>query len=649
MKIQFISIAMLGAAIISRAGDDTLANAEGTLRFTLAVNDGLATYRVDRIAGDAATPVLEASPLGLTRTDAEFAKGLTLVSASEPVAVTDDYTLIAGKQRHIVSTGVERTFTLRNALGATLTISARAYRDGVAFRYGLPGHGSQLLLIADEATGFNLPDQARIWVQPYSKVDVWAPGYEAEWLNGVPAGTPASNSEGWALPLLFNAGGAWALITETALEPDYFGIHLQSEAPAGLYRARLPEEPETYGVAPRAAAITLPWVSPWRVIVVGSSAGAVAQATLVTDLARPSEVPDTSWIKSGPATWSWWSDMYSPSDYPKLTPFVDAASKFGWPYSLVDLGWHRMANGDIKQLVDYAAQRAVGILVWYNSAGKHNQVPDAGPAQILHDPLLRDAEFARIAAMGIKGIKVDFMQSDKQFVVSLYHDILRDAARHRLVVNFHGCTIPRGWDRTYPHLLTMEAIRGGEQYWDKKFAEDAQTLNTIYAFTRNAVGPMDYTPTVFTDPGATNPGLQPHLTTDAHELALLVVFHSGIQHVIDPAPSLMSQPAFVQDYLTRLPTAWDETRYVAGTPGELAVVARRSGTTWYLSGINGLKTPQTIKVPLAFLGSGDAVLSLITDGAAPAEFAHRTGRATAQDVLEIELAARGGFAARLSR
>ncbi|MFT3830483.1 MAG: glycoside hydrolase family 97 catalytic domain-containing protein [Opitutaceae bacterium] len=638
-----------GAAALAatQPADLALTNAEGTLRFSLHVRDGAAAYTVDRLAGATAAPVLELSPLGLTRTDADFATGLTFVAAGEVRAVEDEYTLVAGKQRHIRSRGVERTFTLRNAAGMTLTIAARAYRDGVAFRYGLPGAGAQLLRISGEATGFNLPDGARVWAQPYSKVAVWAPGYEADYANGVPAGTAAPAEQGWALPLLFHSGATWALITESALEPTYFASHLQQQAPGGLYRVRLPEADETYGVAPQEAAFTLPWVSPWRMVVVGSTPGAISDSTLITDLARPSELAETAWIKPGVASWSWWSDMSSPGDYAKLVPFVDAAARFRWPYSLIDLGWHEMRGGDIKRLADYAARKNVGLLVWYNSAGKHNQVPEAGPRDVLNDPLRRDAEFARIAALGIKGIKVDFMQSDKQFVVALYHDILRDAARHHLVVNFHGATIPRGWNRTYPHLLTMEAVRGGEQYWDRTFAEQAHTLHTIYAFTRNAVGPMDYTPTVLTDPGASNPQLQPHLTTNAHELALLVVFQSGLQHVIDPAASLVSQPAFVQDYLTDLPAAWDESRCLAGAPGELAVFARRSGSTWYVAGINGLKTPQTIEVPLAFLGAGQFELSLIADGAKPSEFAHAARTANAGETLELTLAGRGGFAAKL--
>lgn len=637
-----------GRSAAADASDLSVANAEGTLRFTLAVQNGEGIYRVDLIDGSQTRPVIEASPLGLVRTDADFSKGLTLVSATAAKRISDDYTLLAGNQRRIQSSATERTYTLKNQIGMQVTLTARVYRDGVAFRYGLPGSSSQMYFISDELTGFKIPEGSKVWTQPYSKVDKWAPGYESDYVNGVPAGTQSPGQEGWALPLLVRTNDVWALVTESGLEPTYFASHLQPTAPSGLYRLRMPEEPETYGVAPRSPAVTLPWLSPWRVVIIGKQPASIVESTLVTDVARPADAQDTSWIKPGVAAWSWWSDMESPRDYAKSTAFVDAAAKFHWPYSLVDLGWEDMKNGgDIKQLADYAAKKNVGLILWYNSGGRHNELHDAGVVDKMVDPLVRDAEMARIAAMGVKGIKVDFMQSDKQYVIGLYHDIIRDAARHKLLVNFHGATIPRGWNRTYPNLVTMEAVRGGEQYWDKTFAENAQTFSSIYVFTRNAVGPMDYTPGVFTDPGAANPQLVPHLTTHAHELALLVVFQSGIQHVIDNASSLMKQPDYVQDYLTDLPTAWDESHLIAGAPGELAVFARRAGKTWYLSGINGLKMPQTIKVPLAFLGKGKFSASLITDGSSGAEFAHATRSATAKDQWDIALLGRGGFAARL--
>jgi hypothetical protein len=249
---------------------------------------------------------------------------------------------------------------------------------------------------------------------------------------------------------------------------------------------------------------------------------------------------------------------------------------------------------------------------------------------------------ARLEKWGIKGIKVDFFQSDKQFVIGLYLDILRDAARHHLLVDFHGATLPRGWSRTYPNLLTMEAVRGSEQYWDDTFAENAQTFNTIYAFTRNAVGSMDYTPMIFTD----SPDQKSHKTTNAHELALSVIFESGLQHFVDSAQSLVSQPAFILDFLKAVPVAWDQTRFIDGYPGALCILARRKGQDWYMAGINGERTDKAIRIPLDFLGKGTYEGSLIYDGTGPHDFAHKMILAGGQDTVQVELAGRGGFASR---
>lgn len=622
----------------------TVSSPDGRLCFQLEISNGRASYRIN--AGHEA--VIEPSPLGLTRSDADFTTGLQFASSSETRPVEETYTLHGSKEREVSRRANERVFRLRNGVGMTITLTVRAFDDGIGFRYGFPGQGSQVLQWTGEATGFNLPDEGRVWTQPYQKVDVWAPGYEAEYVNGAPIGTSAGVPEGWAMPLLAATKGRWTMLAESNVGPDAFAIHLQPEAPGGLYLARLPEAPETYGVAPQAASITLPWESPWRVIITGKSPGDIVESTLITDLASPSKVEDTSWIRPGLATWSWWSDHPSPGNFDKLMPFIDAAAELGWPYSLVDLGWHQMQGGDIAELARKAAERRVGLLVWYNSAGKHNEVPDAGPRHLVNDPLVRDAEFARIAAMGIKGIKVDFMQSDKQFVIGLYHDILGAAAKHKLLVNFHGATAPKGWERTWPHLLTMEAVRGGEQYWEQAFAEKAHTLNTIYAFTRNAVGPMDYTPTVFNRPVETNAKMVQNQTTHAHELALLVVFQSGIQHVIEHATGLMAQPDYVKEFLNRMPAAWDETRVLAGEPGRLAIIARRSGNTWYVGGINGTDNPTKEHLDLGFLTGGKRTISLITDSSERRTSLHRKIVSKPDEKLPVNLSPRGGFAAKIT-
>jgi hypothetical protein len=263
----------------------------------------------------------------------------------------------------------------------------------------------------------------------------------------------------------------------------------------------------------------------------------------------------------------------------------------------------------------------------------------------MFDPAKREAEFAKIAGWGVKGVKVDFLQSDKQGLLQLYLDILRDAAKHHLFVDFHGCTLPRGWARTFPNLLTSEAVRGAEQYWDPNFAAHAASLHTIYTFTRNVVGSMDYTPVVFSTPA----GRHPHQTTYAHELATAVAFESGLQHFADGVPAYRQLPDDVQAFLKRVPVAWDETHYLAGEPGDLSVLARRHGDDWFIAGLNGRAEPRQVAVLLKFLPPGDYRGQLIGDGADPLNFAVRALTPSAGDTVDVPVLGRGGFVISLVR
>ncbi len=312
------------------------------------------------------------------------------------------------------------------------------------------------------------------------------------------------------------------LLTEAALNGTYVGMHLNANPTDGQYHLRFPEPNEAFNSLHIRPEVTLPWTSPWRVIHLSDSLNGIVTANLVHHLAKPSTVADTDWIKPGKASWSWWYYSDSPQDYNQLTPYVDFAAEMGWAYSLVDANWNRMKNGDLEKLAAYAKEKGVQLLVWYNSGGPNNVVTEE-PRDLMHTPEARREAFAMLRDLGVAGVKIDFFQSDKQPIIQQYIDILEDAAEYQLLVNFHGCTLPRGWARTYPHLLTMEAVFGAEAY---KFAERypayAPTHNTILPFTRNVVGSMDFTPV------ALSMSTHPRRTTTAHELALPVVFESGL-------------------------------------------------------------------------------------------------------------------------
>jgi hypothetical protein len=646
-----LALLLLLPATLAAQGTETgdpplsLTNRERTLRFTLLFDGETVAYRVDRLTPSGAPQVvIERSPLGITRASQDFSRGLELLNASAVSEPSASYRMVTGKQLEVRTRARQRVFTFRKSTGAVMTITVRAMRDGVAFRYGFPGTAAVQDSLIGESTGFHLPP-GRAWMQPYQRVATWTPAYESDYRNGIPTGTPAPDDVGWALPMLFHTSDAWVLVTEAGLDRTSYGVHVERSAEDGLYRVRLPEEEETYGVAPRAAAITLPWASPWRVLIIGSELGTIVESTLVTDLAQPAAFGDVSWVKPGRVSWSWWSDMTSPRDYQKVFPFVDLASRLKWEYSLLDAGWQQMKNGGTPEdLAEYAKARNVGLIAWYNSGGAHNQAND-GPRDLMVDPEVRRAEMRRIAALGFKGIKVDFMLSDKQYVIALYQDILRDAYANKLFVDFHGSTIPRGWQRTYPNLLTMEAVKGSEQYGDTVFQRNAAIYNTIYPFTRNVIGSMDYTPMIFGDA----PDRLPHLTTNPHELALSVVFESGLQHFVSTPAMIDAQPDYVRDFLTVVPTVWDETRFVDGYPGRLAVLARRRGTDWYVGAITSDTMVSVAEVPLRFLGAGNYDVSLISDGEDVDRFAYATETLARRDTMTVELAPRGGFVARFTR
>jgi hypothetical protein len=460
----------------------------------------------------------------------------------------------------------------------------------------------------------------------------------------MPIGTAAPDRAGWALPMLFHSNDEWVLISEAGLDRTSYGVHVERRAEGGMYRVRLPEEDETNGVAPQAAVIGFPWSPPWRVIIVGQTLATIVESTAVTDLAPPPTTTDVAWIKPGRASWSWWSDTTSPRDYQKLFPFVGLASQMRWEYSLLGQGWPVMENGgDVNDLLEYAKARNVALTLWYDLGGTHTEVPDSASRVLLTDPEARRAEFKRIAALGVKGITVDFMPSDKQYVIALYEDILRDAAANHLFVDFHGSTIPRGWQRTFPNLLSMEAVKGAEQYSDSSFEGNAALFNTIYPFTRNVIGPMDYTPMIFGDV----PNRRVHLTTNAHELALSVVFESGLQHFVSTPAMIDAQPEYVKEFLQVVPTVWDETRFVDGYPGRYVVLARRRGPDWYLGAITSDTLVSVVEVPLHFLGAGPYSVRLISDGDDYDQFSSNAATLTNRDTMTVELAPLGGFVAQV--
>ena len=581
---------------------------------------------------------IEPSPLGLEREDGRFIENLRYISSDKKKNVLVTYQLVSGKHLDCCSEFNELLIRFQNRRGQKINLILRAYDDGVAFKYQFPGQKSHETRILRESTGFNL-GTGQAWAHPYDTVAKWNPGYETYYEGPMEIGTSAPlNKNGWAFPLLFKSLDTWIMISESNLDGTYGASHLYSGCNDGLYRIKFAEAEEAMGYYENTSHSKIPWETPWRFMIIGNELSVIVESDMVTDLADMSRLENTSWIKPGRASWSWWSESDSPRDYNRLLPYIDFAADMGWEYSLVDANWNRMKNGTLEQLAEYASEKGVGLLLWYNSGGKHNEVPEE-PRDLMDEREIRRKEFERISKMGIKGIKVDFFQSDKEEIIKQYIEILEDAADYQLVVNFHGCTLPRGWRRTWPNLLSMEAVRGGESYkFDPNYPQDAPSHLATLPFTRNVVGPCDYTPGGFSN------STYPHLTTYAFELALPIVIESGIMHYADTPAKTHELPDYVQSLLKELPVCWDETRYLAGYPGKDAVIARRKDKRWYIGGINGESVEKELTINIETLMSEGTMLEIIQDGETP-ELIQKSRLTAGESTFTTHLKPYGGFVA----
>ena len=594
---------------------------------------------------------IESSPLGIEYEDADFTTGLIPVSTTLR-DVSDPYNMFCGKRLERSLEARILTLCLENEEGKALEIDFAVAADGIAFRYRRPGDGQAV--VAREVSGFAIPEGAVGWIQPYDRfIGSW-PAYERTY-NRVPAGADSSTDgmefldDGWSFPALFRIPEPkrYLLLSEAGLDENYAASRFEQQVEERLYRLRLPSEEEGNGTGEVRPAAALPWETAWRVAILGDL-GTVVESTLVDDLSPDPERPldyFEEWVEPGRVAWSWRSQ--GTGDAALQREYIDFAGEYSWEYVLIDAGWDQwdQAESLMPQLADYARARGVGILLWYNSGGPHNTMSAATPRDRMHQPGVRRAELEKIAGWGVRGIKVDFFASDKQDRIGQYLGILRDAADNRLMVNFHGCTLPRGWQRTWPNLMSHEAVYGAENY---NISDGPSSLHNVrLVFNRNVVGSMDYTPVNF------KAALDARGITYAHQLALAVVFESGLVHFADRADSeegagyrkVFGVYPRVAAFLSEVPVAWDETRYVAGDPDTLAVLARRKAMTWYIAGISGpLEETANISLPLGelCLGSGRDY-TLFESGQAADELDIVEGQADTGKDFNLSLGPRDGF------
>ena len=603
------------------------------LVFNLQLDEGRLYYRLDHSGEE----VVRKSRLGVVRSDADLANDLSFKVRSEPENSNEKISFLTGKQVEIEVESIAQSFSFQNSQGNVIEVQAKIIDGGLALRYVFPDETNELVTIHDDLMEFRLPENGHAWLQPYDEITRYTPAYEKYYVNGEPLGMVGNYGNGWCFPALFNNGSHWLLLSEAGIDGDYSGTHLDNLEGSATYTLRWPETSEANAIGSSQPNGKLPWQTSWKTMAVGDL-NTIIKSELVKILAAPSRIDDTSWIKPGRASWSWLSDHPSPKDFNKLKSFIDLAADMQWEYSLVDANWDQMEGGTIDELVAYAKQKRVGILMWYNSGGPHNEVTEA-PRNIMNDRSSRRKEFERLQKLGVKGVKIDFFQSDKEVMMKLYKEILDDAVEFKIMVNFHGCTIPRGWSRTYPNLMTMESVRGAESY---TFAEDypanAPELNTILPFTRNVIGSMDYTPVIFTHME------YPHITSNGHEMALAVLFESGWLHFGDGVQGYQSLGEKEKAFLREIPVTWDQLEFISGTPGKEVILARRKGDSWYLAGINGEDSSKKWEIDLSVF-PGDYSMLKIVDGTTPDQLACAVE--PKPDKLMVEVLPYGGFTLRL--
>ncbi|HEU0227796.1 MAG TPA: glycoside hydrolase family 97 catalytic domain-containing protein [Arachidicoccus soli] len=551
--------------------------------------------------------ILQDSKLGIIRTDGDFSKDLKVIKVSNPSLVKEKYTMRNAKKENISYTATRRVIETANQSGKKMNIIFQVSNDGVAFQYVFPEKSTDIKHIRSEATSFHFYPSTKAWLQPKTEAQSGFghsnPSYEAHYMMGIPVGTASPGPNGWVYPALFKYNNVWILITEAALGRTYCGTALQQYSNDGEYKINFPEAPEKIGDGALDPASTLPWHTPWRIIVLGNLK-TIMESTLGTDLAFPAKKMDTSFIKPGKASWSWIMKKDDSTVFKVQKEYIDFAANMHWQYCLIDADWDQKIGYDsIRILADYAQQKGVGLLLWYNSAGDWNTVKYT-PRNKLLTHQSRIKEFALLHSMGIKGIKVDFFGGDGQSMIDYYQDILEDAATYQLLVNFHGATLPRGWQRTYPNLMTTEAVYGYEMItFSQKDADLAPAHMIMCSMVRNVFDPMDFTPMNLYE--------VPHIhrvTTAAFELATSVVFLSGIQHYAESPQGMVHVPEYVKDFLRKLPNHWEDVKFIEGYPGKLEIVARKSGNTWYVAGLNGEDISKPLQLDLSFLKNKKGVL-----------------------------------------
>lgn len=614
LPLKYFSGILISLICWSCQPEMSVTSPDGRNKLTFSLNEkGQLNYTIN--AG--ANILIEPSRMGIKTTESQntFTEGLTYESCSSAV-INEKYTLPTGKCSLYLNQANEKTFSFTNTEGGKIRLIARAYNDGVAFRYQIDSPIN--ITITQELTTFNIPSETTTWMMD------WKKDYENFYPKRQVEDLPAQEL---LYPALMQIGKNWLLLTEAAVY-DQPATHLLKQAQTNHFSVAFAREDSTFTIGQQ-------YLSPWRTFILGEQLGEIVESVLVENLNPPTEISDQSWIRPGVAVFPWWGNYLANSYIDTLKTYVDLAAEMKWEWlefdiSLINTPFHSSRDWEkvdwIPQLTAYAHSKGIKVYGW-------------DEIKILNNEKGRNFVFDRYKAMGVDGIKIDYIDSDAQYAMKFRDTACAVAAQKKLLVSFHGETLPRGHRRRYPNIMTHEGVKGAEYYTFKGERCPTPQHNCTLPFTRNVVGPMDYTPVTFTIRKE-----NPRTTTYAHELALAFVFESGWVCMADRPAAYLNSPA--RPLLEKAEASWDETRFIDGYPGEYVCLARRKGNNWYLAAINS-GTSRRLSIPMRFLSKGSYQFDLYEDAAEkPLTQLHiRKINCQSEDTLKIQLPPNGGCAA----
>lgn len=605
----FIVMAMLLGSSVASAENKQVTSPDGKLVVTVSDTDGRPSYSVsyDNVL------FLQPSPLGMVANIGDFSSGMSLEKNVSTNKIDETYELASIKKSKVHYVANEAVFSFTQQGKTIYDVIFRISNNDVAFKYKMYPQGETLSCVVEqEATGFVFPDGTTTFLCPQSKpmggFARTSPSYETSYTADDAAGKNGWG-EGYTFPCLFrNGDNGWVLVSETGVNGGYCASRLLGHK-GGTYTIGFPQEGEANGNGTVSPGIALPGETPWRTITVGKTLAPIVETTVPFDVVKPLYQAKGEYTY-GRGSWSWIIGMDGSTNYKEQLRYIDFSAAMGYQSVLVDALWDKQIGRDkMEELAKYGKDKGVALYLWYNSNGYWNDAPQT-PRGIMNNAIARRKEMRWMQSIGIRGIKVDFFGGDKQMTMQLYEDILSDANEYSLLVIFHGCTLPRGWERMYPNFASSEAVLASENLHFSQGSCDHEAFNaTLHPFIRNTVGSMDFGGSALNKYyNADNaPRGSRRMTSDVYALATAVLFQSPVQHFALAPNNLTDAPSWAIDFMKEVPTTWDEVRFIDGYPGKYVILARRHGDKWYIAGVNAQKETLKLKVNLPMFSNGEKV------------------------------------------